>query len=253
MTMTRRILALIGLALFAGVLAAAETPVYNGYVRTSLYVKSFDGTRLAVDVYRPSLDGKVAELKMPVIFMQSRPSPRPGGAPGAGVSAMVMPYLSHGYIVVAQERRGEGASFGVQKGFLTRDDARDGAATVDWAGEQPWSTGKVGALGCSNQGGFQLPLAAERPRHLVALAPECASPFFWDTMISPNGVSAFAGAANPPYTGVCNAQVRAGQPVDEDKQPGAPLAAAAAEEHRCNAPFLASTPRTCTAIRDTPT
>ena len=34
---------------------------YDGYIRTSQYVNSFDGTRLAVDIYRPSLKGKVAE------------------------------------------------------------------------------------------------------------------------------------------------------------------------------------------------
>ena len=139
---------------------------------------------------------------------------------------MVMPFVSRGYIVVAQERQGVGASFGVQKGFVTREDAKDGAAIVDWAGEQPWSTGKVGAIGCSNQDAYQLPVVAEHPKHLVAVATECASPFFWDTMISVNGVSAFAGAANPAYTGAYEQKVTLGEPVDEDNVPGMPAKAA---------------------------
>lgn len=213
---------------------------YDGYIRTSQYVNSFDGTRLAVDIYRPSLKGKVAEEKLPVLFMQMRPRAPAAGAKrlGPDPDAMILPYITHGYIIVAQDRRGSGASFGVSKGFITRDDARDGAAVVDWAGEQPWSSGKVGAFGCSNQGAFQIPMAAEHPKHLVAIAPECASSFFFDTMISPNGVSAFAGGFTPPYNGACEGKSEIGQPVDADNVPGTPLARAAAEEHRCNAAFL---------------
>src|SRR5215218_5903360 len=43
-------------------------PVYDGWVRSSRYVTVRDGTRLAVDVFRPSLGGKMAEEKLPVVW-----------------------------------------------------------------------------------------------------------------------------------------------------------------------------------------
>jgi len=231
----------LGLAVPAASWSASADPgAYDGYQRTSRYVAGWDGTRLAVDIYLPTRDGKPAAERLPVLFMQMRMELRriatragDGRAP-----APIRPFIEQGYALVAQDRRGEGASFGVQKGFVTRDDARDGAAVIEWAGVQPWSDGKVGALGCSNQGAYQLPVVAEHPRHLLAVAPECASPFFFDTMISPNGVSAFARGDAPPYAGGCDqdAPISVGEPVDEDKT--GTLARAAAQQHRCNARFL---------------
>jgi putative CocE/NonD family hydrolase len=225
-------------AAVAAALSAAQQLPYDGFARTSLYVPGWDGTRLAVDTYRPTRAGKIPTARLPVIFLQMRSAVRRMAKGSAGAPPMLKPFLDRGYVMVLQDRRGEGASFGVQKGFVTRDDARDAAAVIDWAGSQPWSTGKVGAMGCSNQGAYQIPVAAEHPKHLVAIAPECASPFFYDTMISPNGVSAFAMGNAPPYAGDCDVVPQPGEPVDADNKPGAPLARAAAEEHRCNAKFL---------------
>jgi putative CocE/NonD family hydrolase len=246
-----RIKALIRMGLMAvcclPVLAAAAEPtvpvapgVYTGFQRTSLYVPSWDGTRLAIDIYRPTVEGQPASEPLPVIFMQARSEVRHMPVTGAEPPALLKPFLARGYVMVLQDRRGVGASFGVQKGFVTLDDAKDGAAVIDWAGSQTWSTGKVGAMGCSNQGAYQLPVAAEHPKHLVALAPECASPFFFENMMSQNGVSSFAMGEQPPYTGACDRTgvMPLGAPVDEDNVPGTPLAHAAAEEHRCNAAFL---------------
>lgn len=44
---------------------------YGGYVRTSFYVSVRDGTKLAVDLYRPTKGGAVASEKLPVVWMHS--------------------------------------------------------------------------------------------------------------------------------------------------------------------------------------
>jgi len=217
-----------------GVYSGYSEAVYDGVQRTSLYVPSYDGTKIAVDVYRPTLNGKAANKRLPVIFDQARSMHR---RRGDQIDDTITFYTSHGYVFVSQDRRGEGASFGVSKGFITRDDRLDGKAVIDWAGEQSWSNGKVGAVGCSNQAAHQYAIAAVRPDHLVAIIPECASPQFFGTMITQNGVSTFIGSEKP-YAGECNQNVRLGIPVDEDQGPDFPLAKAAAEEHRCNAAFL---------------
>jgi uncharacterized protein len=225
----------VAAAVFACVAAAtgsARPPAsFDGFARTSLYVPSADGTRIAVDVYLPTRAGVPAAGRLPVIFTQSRAEARRS-------QAGIQPFIDRGYAVVAQERRGTGASFGVQKGFVNLDDARDAKAAVEWAGAQPWSNGKVGGIGCSNQGAHQYLLATLRPKYLVALAPDCATPDFFGTMISQNGVSSFVQGSQPPYAGECTQPTPLGIPVDADPAPDFPLAHAAALEHRCNAKFL---------------
>ncbi len=227
--------------LIAGLLACCcaygATPA-EPFVRSSQYVTSGDGTRLAIDIYRPARNGALATEKVPVIVMQARSELRRED-PARGSPRMlsvVRAFTAQGYALVAQDRRGTGASFGTQRGFINRDDGADAKAVIDWAGTQAWSTGKVGAVGCSNQGGWQYVVLAEAPKHLVAIAPECASPMFFDDMISQNGVSSFAAGDRPAYAGECGPATPPGAPVDEDLDGS--LARAAAEERRCNAPFL---------------
>ena len=51
--------------------AAAETPAamaYSAVSRSSIYVPVRDGTRLAVNIYRPMADGKPVETPLPIVF-----------------------------------------------------------------------------------------------------------------------------------------------------------------------------------------
>lgn len=223
MMSVRRAAALLLLG-FATVSSAQRAEPFD---RTSRYVPSGDGTRLAVEIFRPI----GAAGRLPVLMLQ-----RNAGEPSAQESDVIRFFTGKGYAVVLQYRRGTGASFGTQRGFLTRDDAADAKATIEWAGSQTWSNGKVGAMGCSNQGGWQYITAALAPKHLVAMAPACASPILFDEAISRNGVSTFVSEDRKPYNGECQDAPKPGAPVDEDRD-GA-LARAAAAEHRCNAAFL---------------
>ena len=45
--------------------------MYDGHLLTSRYVTVRDGTRLAVDVFLPTLDGKVATDKLPTVWMHT--------------------------------------------------------------------------------------------------------------------------------------------------------------------------------------
>ena len=209
------------------VLAAGPARAEEPFVASSLYVPSADGTRLAVEVFRPAQ----AAGPVPVLMIQ-----RNGAERNPNEDEAVRFFTTNGYAVIRQFRRGTGASFGTQRGFVTRDDANDAKSVIDWAGVQPWSSGKVGTFGCSNQGAWQYVTAATKPKHLVAMAPACASPTFFDDTMSRNGVSTFIFEGRPPYNGECGEVPKPGEPVETDKD-GA-LAAAAAREHRCNAAFL---------------
>ncbi len=215
--------------------AAPAPAATEAFQRTSLYIPSQDGTRIAIDVYRPMRNGALVEGKLPAIFTQDRSGPR-GGRGGA--VDLIRAYTSRGYVWVAQDRRGTGGSFGVQKGFVNMDDAQDAKAVVEWTARQPWSNGRVGGYGCSNQGAHQYMVATLAPKGLASIAPECSSPAFFEAMMSINGVSTFAGGDQPTYKGECNAAATPGAPVDEDIGPEFPLAKAAAQLRRCNAAFL---------------
>lgn len=212
---------------------------YDGLADSSLYVRSYDGTRLAITVHRPTKGGQPADVRMPVIVTQDRTDAPPGTV------QRMRYYTDRGYVWVSQDRRGTGASFGVRMGFITRQDLRDAAAVIEWAGGQRFSNGNVVALGCSNQGLWQYGVAALHPKHLVAIAPACSSPQFFDDGISRNGIPLFPAGARP-YSGECGAAgnhlpghgrpVPVAKPVDADVH--GTLLAAAEKQHRCDAPFL---------------
>jgi len=60
-------------------------------------------------------------------------------------------WVQDGYIVIAADSRGTGASPGMLDPFSPRE-IEDYATLITWASRQPWSTGKVGLLGTSYNG-----------------------------------------------------------------------------------------------------
>jgi uncharacterized protein len=83
-----------------------------------------------------------------------------------------------GYICVRVDTRGTGCSPG-DIDFFSPQETRDLYDCVEWAGTQPWSTGKVGMLGISYLASNQWQTAALQPPHLAAICPwEGASDFY---------------------------------------------------------------------------
>ena|SRR5215469_2784802 len=62
-------------------------------------------------------------------------------------------FLAQGYAWLDVDVRGTGASFGHRAYPWSPDEIRDGAEVIDWIVRQPWSNGKVGAIGTSYDGG----------------------------------------------------------------------------------------------------
>jgi predicted acyl esterase len=161
----------LGLAIAAGTPAVGET--YPDVVRTSLYVPVRDGTRLAVNVYRPAEGGKAANSPLPVIFAFTPYRARfraDGEVREAALndSLALRSLIRAGYVVAVADIRGKGASFGFRRGFQDRTEARDGYDLVEWLAHQPFSTGKVGMIGCSYLGGTAFHTASTAPPSLKA-------------------------------------------------------------------------------------
>lgn len=173
MTKTSRFFALL-LCLLVGESAPVLAQPEANYARSSLYVQVRDGTRLAMNVYRPAVAGRVVETPLPVIFMFTPYRARYRNAEGAAVelaqarSLGLIRLLEAGYVIAEADIRGKGASFGARRGFQDRTEALDGHDLVQWLAAQPWSNGVVGMAGCSYLGGTTVHVASTRPPALKA-------------------------------------------------------------------------------------
>jgi putative CocE/NonD family hydrolase len=121
-----------------------------------------DRTRLATDIYFPAKDGVRLEGKFPAI-LERTPYNKDSSA------EYLVPFTTHGYVVVTQDTRGRYASEGVW--HMMTDDVNDGYDTAQWLVRQPWSDGGFGMIGTSYVGGTQHAMAESEPPGLKALIP----------------------------------------------------------------------------------
>ena len=147
----------------------AGAPVGSKYdiaVFRNVMIAMRDGVKLATNLYRPALNGKLVEGKFPVI-LERTPYGKEGG------EWMTDDFVPAGFVVVRQDVRGRYDSEGSWRFF--RDDVNDGYDTAKWIGEQPWSNGAIGTVGTSYPGGTQLALAQSNPPYLKAMVPAYAT------------------------------------------------------------------------------
>jgi predicted acyl esterase len=77
-------------------------------------------------------------------------------------------WVPHDYVCVRVDSRGAGCSPGVIDHFSPRE-TKDFYDCIEWAGVQPWSSGKVGLNGISYYGMNQWHVASLQPPHLAAM------------------------------------------------------------------------------------
>lgn len=79
-------------------------------------------------------------------------------------------WVPHGYVVIQIDARGTGKSPGYLDPRSPRE-IQDYYRSIEWAGQQPWSNGKVGLIGISYYAFTQWAVAAMQPPHLAAIVP----------------------------------------------------------------------------------
>ena len=170
---------------------AASAASYDGFVRFAEYVTVRDGTRIAVDYYRPTQHGALHTEKLPVVWTQDRYL-RAIIAEGKLYTFLyrhpaLFTLLCHGYVIAAADVRGAGASFGATEGWFAPKEAEDAYDVTEWLASRPWSSGKVGMSGRSYRGISQYLAASEAPPSLKAIIPEMAYFESYD-VVYPGGI-----------------------------------------------------------------
>jgi predicted acyl esterase len=129
------------------------------------YVRTRDGTSLAVDVRLP---GPVSDGPYPTVVEYSGY----GYANPAGAESGISPILNLlGYAVVDVNMRGTGCSGGAFD-YFEELQSLDGYDVIETVARQPWVlAGRVGMAGVSYGGISQLFVGATRPPHLAAITP----------------------------------------------------------------------------------
>jgi len=225
---------------WATALAVVAAPVagetYPEVVAHSHYVAVRDGTKLALSVYRPAVNGKPVTARLPVIFVFTPYRARfrgPDGKiketaleDGLGLRSL----LRAGYVVAVADIRGKGASFGHRRGFQDRTEARDGYDLVQYLAKQPYSDGKVGVDGCSYLGGAAFQIATTAPPALKA------------AFIGASDLDKYAFVANGGITAQFNTRPDEAPEVDlatvpMDEDPSGAMLKAAVAQHAANTPM----------------
>ena len=129
-------------------------------IERDVRVEMRDGVGLATDVYRPD-DGE----RHPVLVHRT-PYSKGNGWFVSGLIFNPLDAVERGYVVLVQDTRGRMSSEGEWEPFV--QEAADGYDTVEWAAEQPWSTGNVGIYGSSYMGVTTVQAMLAAPPHLKA-------------------------------------------------------------------------------------
>lgn len=154
-------------------------------------VTTRDGTVLRVNVYRPRGDGpfpvlmcahpygkdnlpKKRRLGGYAVSFQYRVLRQPSRPRFSDLTGWEAPdpawWTARGYAVVNCDLRGAGNSDGVAA-LLSDQEGEDVYDLIEWAAQQPWSSGAVGMVGVSYLAISQWKAAALRPPHLRAIVP----------------------------------------------------------------------------------
>jgi hypothetical protein len=139
---------------------------YRDVVVEAQYVEMRDGTKLAVDIYRPvNWWGRVHTRPLPVVWTYTPYFRR--------LNESYKEWAKYGYVIAEADVRGRGASYGSHQGMHTRVEAFDLYDMTEWFAAQPWCDGNVGMFGCSYTGINQLMAVSTRPPHLKAIFAGC--------------------------------------------------------------------------------
>jgi putative CocE/NonD family hydrolase len=127
-----------------------------------------DGKRMQADIYRPKDESK----KYPIILSRTPYNFNYWDVELGAPRDMSTPLdaVKRGYIYIEMNERGRYFSEGDYD--ILGVPVTDSDDEFDWMSAQPWTTGKVGLIGCSSTAEWQLNVASRGNKALAAIIPE---------------------------------------------------------------------------------
>ncbi len=200
--------AILALALAGSAPALAQSTALDAiHVDQDVDVPMRDGAVLKANVYRPKAPGKYPVVM--VLGAYGKDNPAQTYFPQAfNEEVSLYPdfcrngstckylrwevadperWVPHGYIILHVDSRGAGHSPGYLNPWGMQE-AHDFYDSIEWAGRQPWSNGKVGLLGISYYAMTQWMVAQLEPPHLAAMIPWEGSADFYREWIFHGGI-----------------------------------------------------------------
>ena len=224
-----------------GIYTGYSKPLYTEWVRSSEYVAVRDGTKLAVDIYRPAVGGEPVKKPYPVLWtftpyrraFYDKNGKQMLAVQNPGSYSDLVSLSKYGYVVVAADVRGKGASYGTRLAFTSRIEAQDAYDLNEWLAVQPWSDGKVGMAGCSYLGGTVMEAMKTTPPHLRAGFVGCTDFDKYDSWV--RGGVVWKNWTNDIVDSPASLELET-LPVDEDTDHS--MLKAAVSEHAGNTPQM---------------
>lgn len=137
-------------------------------VERKVMVPMSDGKRMSADIYRPKDESK----KYPVIFVRTPYNFNWWdvrlGAPRD--MSQQIEAVKRGYAYVIMNERGHYFSEGIYD--ILGAPLSDGSDAITWLTSQPWSSGKLGTIGCSSTAEWQLAVAAMGNKGFTTMIPQ---------------------------------------------------------------------------------
>ena len=166
-------------------------PEFDGWRRYSQHVRVRDGTRIAVDYYRPTRAGELHAERLPVVWSFNRYQ-RANLTGGELYTTFhqhppLLNVMQHGYVLGNADVRGSGASYGSKHGWFPPEEAEDACDLTEWFAAQPWCNGRIGMARRSYLGITQYFNASQSPPHLACIFPGVAFIDEYD-FIYPGGI-----------------------------------------------------------------
>jgi uncharacterized protein len=178
-------------------------------IERDVAVKMRDGVTIYTDIYRPENGTNLPAIvawspngKQPLADRVRRGTPHGSGFGLYEVSPYARSegpdpayWCKHGYAVINPDPRGSFMSEGNGYRWGGTTEARDGYDLIEWLATRDWSNGKVTMSGNSTLAIAQWYVAAERPPHLVAIAPWEGWTDLYRHLVCPGGIpeTGFAG------------------------------------------------------------
>ena len=127
-----------------------------------------DGIRIAADIYRP----KDTSKKYPVILSRTPYNFNFWDVKLGTWRDMTteLDAVKRGYVLIEMNERGHFFSEGNYD--ILGTPLTDSDDELDWMGAQPWSSGKVGMIGCSSTAEYQLAVASRGNKNLTTFIPQ---------------------------------------------------------------------------------